>query len=149
MQLFLLFPFLLALFCTNPNEQTPAGNPFVGTYRSHHLEPFSASDVIIDDLSKEFTAEITFYANYTFVKTTNGITVNGKYTLEKKKISFYFCSKQETCDADFFIRAPLMGSDLFPKQEHCDLKYPEAMKILTKKGVEGVSDVYACYVKVE
>ncbi len=127
--------------------QNAPSNFLIGKWKSYKLESFDKKRQIPDSTKQHFSAEIIFKTDSTYTKTINGKTTNGRYLLEKNKLTFLSKNEKNEWGSDYLLRWTKNGNDPFPLTLEIDIIYPELMNAITSKGTLQVSDIDVYYKK--
>ena len=136
----LLFSLVLLL----SSWQQP-GNPWTGKWKAYKLEALEKGAVPQDVIGTTFISEIEFFEDMHYVKTTDGISVSGKYEYTSNKLIFYVYDEKKKPVRAFSLRWPRKEKDPYSLTPEIDFQYPELRNVKYKNGSINLGDVDALY----
>lgn len=128
---------------TNPTE-----NLFIGTWKCTEIERFQRNFEVIDKGLATFQSEITFFNDFTYLRTTNSVVYHGTYEfIKSNKMRMHESTHLSLDNWYYTMRWPKDKFDPHVSPE-IDFIFPELMKVRTDKGLETEADVDCIYTKL-
>jgi hypothetical protein len=125
-------------------------NPFIGTWKCTKIERYQRNFEVIDTSLVTFQSEITFFKNYTYLRTTNSAEHHGTYELLKKnKMRMSEESFLGFDDFTWTMRWPKDKFDPHIFTSEIDFTFPVMMDVRTENGLETEADVDVIYTKLD